>query len=113
MSPPVQTEAFKFAQDLVKQIITLATGVLTITLTFLEKVSGASGPKTAGGWLTAAWIVLIVSILAGLLALMGLTGALASDKTTIRTLTQTVPAMVQVVAFGVGMVLVTIAVIAG
>jgi len=68
-----------FAQDLVKQLLTLATGIVTVTLTFFDQVLGEAARS---GWpatlLKVSWCVLGLSICAGLLALMALTGGLAA-----------------------------------
>jgi len=68
-----------FAQELVKQLLTLATGIVTVTLTFFDQVLGEAART---GWPTAllkiSWCVLGVSICAGLAALMALTGGLAA-----------------------------------
>ena len=68
-----------FAQELVKQLLTLATGIVTVTLTFFDQVLGQDART---GWpatlLKASWCVLGLSICAGLLALMALTGGLAA-----------------------------------
>jgi hypothetical protein len=72
-------KAFDFAQETTKQVITLAAGVLTITVTFhgdLEKakVRPASWP------LQWAWVCLAVSVASGLFTLMALTGNLERSK---------------------------------
>jgi hypothetical protein len=68
-----------FAQELVKQLLTLATGIVTVTLTFFDQVLDEAART---GWpatlLKVSWCVLALSICAGLLALMALTGGLAA-----------------------------------
>jgi hypothetical protein len=71
------SKSFDFAQDVVKQLITLATAVLTITVTFLDKVL-APAPKGAKIMLGAGWLVYLVSILFGVFTLMTLSGKLAT-----------------------------------
>jgi hypothetical protein len=68
-------KAFDFAQEVVKQEITLAVGIFTLTLTFLKDVVP---PDTDTALLKFAWGTYIVSVLFGLLTLMALAGVLSS-----------------------------------
>lgn len=52
------------ALDLVKQLITLASGVLALSATFLEKLGPLSPISLL--LLAAAWLALIVSVLGGI-----------------------------------------------
>jgi hypothetical protein len=64
-------KAFDFAADLTKQLITLSTSIVTLTLLFSKDVLE---PR----WLAVAvWVVFLISIICGLMALMALTGTLA------------------------------------
>jgi hypothetical protein len=66
-------KSFDFAADLTKQLITLATVVVTITVTFSKDVlSVAVG--SGRGTLVTMWVAFLASILFGLLALMAMTG---------------------------------------
>jgi len=101
MTPPDLTtraqNAFAFAQDTVKQMITLSTGIFTLTLTFLKDVV-PEGTDT--GLLEVAWGCYLASILFGLLTLMSLTGTLgATTVDSIYTSSIRVLAGVQVVLF--------------
>lgn len=69
------SKAFDFAQDATKQVITLATAIVTFTVTFLKDLA-ASAPQDARNWLTYAWIAYFASICFGLLALLKMTGDL-------------------------------------
>jgi hypothetical protein len=71
--------AFGFAADLTKQLITLSTGILALTLTFASNVLGAV-PGTARGLLIVSWFIYILSITCGVLTLMMLTGILEPAK---------------------------------
>ncbi len=101
-NPPVSTKlkAFDFAQDVVKQLITLATGIIVITITFLTEVFS----DTEGvGWLQIAWGLYFLSIPFGIASLMNMTGNLNSDnpdigKASIRTF-----AGLQIVIFMAGL----------
>jgi hypothetical protein len=69
-----QKKAFDFAADLTKQLITLSTGIVTITLLLSKDLIG---PR----WLAvAAWTFYLLSTVFGLWALMALTGTLAPLK---------------------------------
>ena len=70
----VATEGIKAAADTTKQIITLCTGVLAVTITFWDKVAGPAKSLLATGLLVAAWVVFGVTIVFGVLTLMALTG---------------------------------------
>jgi hypothetical protein len=66
-----QTKAFDFAADLTKQLITLSTGIVTLTLLLSKDFVG---PRPLA---VAAWTAYLVSTVFGLWALMALTGTLA------------------------------------
>lgn len=71
-SEPASTAVYR---DLTKQLLTLASGILALTITFLDKVL-----TEVSGWghvlLTTSWGLYILSILAGIGALMGIAGTL-------------------------------------
>jgi hypothetical protein len=70
-----RNKSFDFASEVTKQLITLATGVVTLTISFSGDVlSLAAG--NGRGILTWGWIAFLVSILAGIATLMALTGQL-------------------------------------
>jgi hypothetical protein len=74
-------KAFDFSADLTKQLITLATGIITITITFSHDFvkNPAAAPK---GLAYTAWYFFLASIFFGILTLSALTGDLdAKDKT--------------------------------
>jgi hypothetical protein len=74
--------AFSFASDQTKQLITLSTGILTLTITLAEKVLGTTthGERTL---LIISWITYSLSILCGVVTLAGLTGSLAGANPSI------------------------------
>ena len=80
-----QIEGLKAAMDTAKQIITLSTGVIALTVTFLEKIVQ---PSVAGGavrhvpsLILAAWILFGLAILFAVWTFMALTGTLnAMDR---------------------------------
>jgi hypothetical protein len=74
-------KAFDFSADLTKQLITLATGIITITITFSHDFvkDPAAAPK---GLAYTAWYFFLASIFFGIMTLSALTGNLdAKDKT--------------------------------
>lgn len=69
-----EKKAFDFAADLTKQLITLSTGIVTVTLLLSKDFVG---PRTVA---VAAWTFYLISTICGLWALMALTGTLAPLK---------------------------------
>lgn len=69
-------KAFDFSQDSAKQLITLSTGVLALTITFYKDFApqAGHGSKTL---MTFGWLAFLLSILCGVVHLFALTGALA------------------------------------
>jgi hypothetical protein len=101
LDPRIQ-KAFDFAQESTKQLITLSTAVITLTITFLTDVV-KEAPAGSAAWLQAAWIFYLVSIVFGVFALLALTGSLGSRKEaaspSIYSKNIVVPSMAQVVCF--------------
>lgn len=61
--------AFDAVADLTKQILTLSTGVIALSFTFLNDL--ASGDSTdSRAWMLWSWVVFIGSIMAGIAVLM-------------------------------------------
>jgi|ERR1035437_2194831 hypothetical protein len=98
-------KAFDFAADLTKQLITLAAGIITVTVTFSADV-----PDLSRRWAFAAWVAFLISVVCGLFTLMNLTGHLQlsqKDKTepNIYDKKITWPGQFQIVAFLIGVLL--------
>jgi hypothetical protein len=72
-----EKKVFDFAADLTKQLITLSTGIVTLTLLLSKDVVG---PRLLA---VLAWAFFLLSTLFGLWALMALTGTLAPIKDSI------------------------------
>jgi hypothetical protein len=68
--------AFEFASDLSKQLITLSTGIIALTITFAKDILGPA-KKPANFLLLISWICYLLSIVFGIWCLMALTGTLA------------------------------------
>ena len=68
-------EGFKSAIDLSKQLITLSTGILAISITFIKDI--VKDNKAVAGWvLWISWGLYFLSIFLGIGSVMALTGAL-------------------------------------
>lgn len=67
---------FEFAARAIEQTLLLCTGLLTFTLAFAKEFKRGDSPSR---WLQAAWLVSLVSIATGALALNSLAGLLAME----------------------------------
>jgi hypothetical protein len=96
-------KSFSFAQDAVKQLITLSTAIVTVTVTvstnFLK--THISGSTTL---LVVAWIAFLMSIICGVFALLSMSGTLAtSSKPNIYASNIRLFALLQLAAFVAGL----------
>jgi hypothetical protein len=107
------TKAFDFAADLCKQLITLATGIIALTITFFKDVA-PTGSENARSWLFWSWAIFLISVVAGILHLMALTGILDQtgakkpEPITIRCGSATLFSRIQIVSFGLALILTTV-----
>lgn len=70
-------KAFDFAQETTKQLLTLATAIFALTLTFAKAiVDDDRGAEAVVEWLYVAWALYLVSVAAGVVTLMMLAGNL-------------------------------------
>lgn len=109
---PVQEwrkQSFDFASDSTKQLITIATGVVTATVLFSKDLDSISR------WLAlAAWIVLTISVMSGVAALLNMSGNLnnAADgeyrAPSVTAYGIKFFSLVQIAFFGLGIILVFI-----
>jgi hypothetical protein len=79
MSDKLSSEGLKAAADTTKQIITLATGVIALTVTFLEKIvqpQATAAARTVPCTMFAAWVSFGLAILAAVITLGAVTGTL-------------------------------------
>jgi hypothetical protein len=67
--PDWRGKSFDFAADATKQLITVATGVVTAAVIFSKDFS-----PTGRGFAVTAWIFLILSVIFGIITLLGLVG---------------------------------------
>ena len=102
-------KAFDLAQDTSKQIITLSTGILALTLTFFKDFAGG-GSGASRVLMMIAWAIFLASIVTGVLHLLALTGTLASSTPSVTTGSAKLFAGIEQLSFVVALL---IAVIAG
>ena len=105
-------KAFTFASDIVKQVLTLASAILGVTVTFQKDIL-----LDQGGWterfLKGAWGALAVCVVFGLLALGAMTGQFASRQgavgpPSVNSGSTRAFAIMQLLAFGIAIVLVMV-----
>lgn len=73
-------KSFDMVSDLVKQLITLSTGIVALTVTFLKDVV-RNEPAGAARYLRWAWTLYVLSMLSGILALMAVAGTMGRGLT--------------------------------
>jgi hypothetical protein len=99
-------KAFDFSADLTKQLISLATGIIALTVTF-KKDFFAHSANTSNALAYCTWYSLLASVAFGILTLSALTGNLdAKDKTATLTIFAwniTLFSVLQFLAFGFGL----------
>jgi len=75
-----EKKAFDFAADVTKQLITLSTAIITITITFSKDIVSNFANNPAKNYLLWAWILFIATVFFGIWTLMALTGSLQPLK---------------------------------
>lgn len=68
-------KAFDFASDVTKQLITLSTGIIALTMTFLKDYA-ASASEPLKKCLALGWGFFLLSVFFGLWTMLALTGSL-------------------------------------
>jgi hypothetical protein len=63
------------------QLITLSTGIIALTITFLKDVVHTA-PAKASRYLKTSWVLYCLNVLLGIMALMAIAGTLGSDSAT-------------------------------
>ena len=102
------SKAFDFAKESVKQLITLATGIIAVWVGFIQHL-GLRADRCAQTVALVSWIVFLLSILCGLWGMLALTGTLGAGDSvpvTIRGKNVTRPVALQVILFVLGLALV-------
>ncbi len=97
-------DAFDSARDSSKQVLTLTTAVLTLTITFTDKIVGVEELTSADtARLRTAWAIYGLSVLAGIWTLLALTGSTgATENVTINDRNIKYPAVAQMLTFSGG-----------
>ena len=99
--------SFQFAKETVTQLLTLATALVGVSITFAKDVR-VSVTTRDRKWLFLAWIIFLVSVICGVWTLMSLTGTLAQEKVApdaIYGSNITLPSMLQIIAFVGGIIM--------
>jgi hypothetical protein len=97
-------KAFDFASDVAKQLITLSTGIIAVSVTFSKDiVKNTANSKYAIILMAVGSFIYLLSILAGLWHLYALTGELETiqndHEPTTRGSNATIPAITQIITF--------------
>jgi hypothetical protein len=100
-------KAFDVAIDVAKQLLTLATAVITVTITFSKDILGGAtnGRMTL---LAVAWLFFFISILGGVWFLYAASGSISEMNNTPRKiydLNTAIPMGIQQVCFVIGLAL--------
>ena len=94
---------FASANDLAKQLITLATGILALSITFIKDVLKNNGPVITRP-LKWAWFLYLFSVIFGIWEMMAITGSLfllvpSPTPTTLYGSNVRIPALLQILTF--------------
>ena len=101
-SDSLKSEGVKAAADIAKQMITLSTGAVAFTVTFLDKFTAhAAGEAISLPWaLFVAWGCFGASIIFSVWTLMGITGTLLSGNVVdSKSKNVSIPAILMILAF--------------
>jgi hypothetical protein len=72
-------KSFDLAAETTKQLISLSTAIITVTIAFAKDFFGSR--QSGLEWLLAlAWLLYLISLISGIFTLMGLTGQLSSSN---------------------------------
>ncbi len=74
--PPISREGLKTAYETCRQVITLATGIATVTVTFAKEFKPAGMAELSVPWsLQVAWGLYGLAVFLGLWAMLAITGS--------------------------------------
>src|SRR4051794_31841177 len=92
--------SFTFASESTKQVLTLATTILAFTVTFHNDIA-QNAASSDQPWLWIAWILLAISIVAGVWTYLAMTGTIGTSGATLDVYRAgiRVPGAVQLLAF--------------
>ena len=100
--------AFTSASDTSKQLITLATGLLALEITFAKEIV-VKLDTNSKCYVGVSWVLLLLSVMAGVWTLLALTGSLsqasAPTPTSISGTNVRIPAILQILLFLGGLIL--------
>jgi len=95
--------AFASASDTAKQLITLASGILALEVTFAKSILDAKLDQTTKFLLGGSWVLFLLSVVAGVWSLLAITGSLGQAETltpkTIYASNIRIPAFFQIILF--------------
>ena len=72
----VVTLSFEYARDLSQHLITLATGTIAVSITFMKEILNGTADRKILLWLKLSWTFFLLSILFGIVTQMAITGNL-------------------------------------
>lgn len=109
------TDGLKAAADTTKQIITLSTGIIALTVTFAKEFKPANTDLTVPASLEYAWLFFGLCLLFGVWTLMAITGSLSQvdmdgQARDANTSNIRIPSVLMILCFLVG---VTLTILAG
>ena len=103
-----QKMAFDFARDTTKQLITLSTAIIAVTVTFWDKLFTVKD-SFSRNLAVFSWVAFLISVIFGIWTLLALTGTLESldkeNSASIRSRNITLPSFLQITAFLLGLAL--------
>jgi len=102
------SKAFDTAQDASKQLLTVAAGIVVLTITFFENF-GKHAPFSAKVLLAVAWIAYSISILCGIFTLQTLAGNLQKKNLNIYQFNTQIFSIIQIVTFLIALTLTVVA----
>jgi hypothetical protein len=102
--------SFEFAKEVVTQVIGLCTAVIAVSATFAKDFQVPDKVITYR-WLFTAWVLLLISLIAGVLTLQSMAGVLAAgpvQSDAINDFAIRSKAYVEIVAFLAGVTLIVV-----
>ena len=98
-------KAFDIATEAVKQVITLSTGVLALTITFSKDLLPSTTSHDTKLILVAAWVFYLLAIVSGVATLQLITGEISTeDSPSVGRFAVRFPAIAMIVFFWFGIV---------
>ena len=95
--------AFELAFNFANGLIALTTGILALTITFRNDLVGTAPRGRSERWLKTSWVTYLVSIVAGIVTMMGIIGPLnprpLNPQSFLFGLSITLPQTIQLISF--------------